>query len=89
MTLCDLSKMVDTVNAELSKFSSWFRANKLSLNTKKTNFILFGNKRVSEGLKSLSLTIDGNVIERLEYTKFIGIYIDSKLNWKHHVSHIA
>src|SRR5438876_4924870 len=35
------------------------------------------------------LTIDGNVLERVEDTKFLGVYIDAKLNWKRHVSHVS
>ena len=33
--------LFETVNAELQKISQWFRANKLSLNVKKTNYTLF------------------------------------------------
>ena len=37
--------LMKNVNAELSKLSDWFRANRLSLNISKTNYILFGNRR--------------------------------------------
>ena len=30
-----------SLNSELNKLSTWFKANKLSLNLKKTNFMLF------------------------------------------------
>jgi len=32
---------VNRVNCELEKITDWFKANKLSLNTNKTHFILF------------------------------------------------
>ena len=39
------------VNNELSKLNEWFSINKLSLNVKKTNFMVFGNKHTNEELK--------------------------------------
>ena len=39
-----LSKLFENVNDELKKISLWFKLNKLSLNIKKNNFILFGQK---------------------------------------------
>ena len=60
-------------------------ANKLSLNVKKTNYILFGRKgkNVQE---NFCLSINGIAIDRVEFTKFLGVYIDENLNWKNHAS---
>lgn len=38
-------QLMTTINCELLKLSKWFKANKLSLNVKKTNYILFGRKK--------------------------------------------
>ena len=55
---------------------------------KKTNYILFGNRRFpTDG--SFNLSIDGNLLQRVENTKFLGVYVDEKLNWKKHFDHIA
>ena len=35
----NLNELIDTLNAELRKVSSWFKCNKLSLNISKTNFM--------------------------------------------------
>ena len=37
----DPNILVNTLNSELEKLSHWFKANKLSLNLKKTKFMLF------------------------------------------------
>jgi len=37
----DLDELSNQVNHELAKFSYWFKDNKLSLNIKKTNFMIF------------------------------------------------
>jgi hypothetical protein len=40
-----LEALYEIVNAELVKISKWFKLNKLSLNIKKTNYIIFKNKK--------------------------------------------
>ena len=67
------------VNNELSKLNEWFSINKLSLNVKKTNFMVFGNKHIIETLK---IRINNEDIVKVIETKFSGIYIDFRLNWK-------
>jgi hypothetical protein len=84
----DLAHLFHNVNTELEKLSVWFRANKLSLNVKKTNYILFGLKHMPAGV-TYNVSIDGQAVERVEYTKFLGVFIDEKLNWKKHIEHIA
>ena len=83
----DYCRLIDTVNMELSKLSKWFMANKLSMNIKKTNFIIFGNKFIPCTPKDLN--IDGLILERVKTTKFLGVYLDEKLNWNHHIHHIS
>ena len=79
----DIMHLFDIANIELSKLSDWFKVNKLSLNVKKTNYILFGRKRLTLS-ETNKICIDGQQIERVEYTKFLGVFIDEKLNWKKH-----
>ena len=40
----NITQLVLEVNQELTNLNSWFQANKLSLNSDKTKFILFGKK---------------------------------------------
>ena len=40
----DIDPLAKSVNLELEKISDWFKANKLSMNIKKTHFILFRTK---------------------------------------------
>ena len=74
------------LNAELSKLSDWFSANQLSLNVTKTNCILFDNSR---GHSNIQVMLDGIKIKQVQVIKFLGIYIDDKLTWKHHIEHLS
>ena len=85
----DLFKLATDCNTELSKLSEWFRANKLSLNVLQTNFILFGSKPIPTNSHNYQLILDGNVIERVTVTKFLGVFLDEKLKWTQHLNHIS
>ena len=62
------------------KLMDWFRANKLTVNISKTVFISFGTK--NEKLEIIELS--GETINHSENTKFLGLWIDEKLNWSKH-----
>ena len=74
---------VSIVNAELSRVCHWFKANKLSLNVKKTHFMLFQSCR--KKAPDLSICIDGSIINQSDSVKFLGLLIDPQLTWKHHI----
>ena len=76
------------MNRELELISTWLALNKLSLNLAKTHFILFKSSR--KKLRSeLTLKIKGQIISQVEYTKFLGLIIDSNLSWKQHINSVA
>ena len=83
----DLNEMVNSLNQELLDISLWLKVNKLSLNVKKTHYMVFTSKKCTPN--SLDITIDGCNIDRVKHTKFLGVFIDEKLNWKKHVSYIS
>ncbi len=70
---------------ELDKLNVWFAVNKLSVNVSKSNFILFGNRKHNE---DVDITINNVKIDRVYVTKFLGVLIDSNLNWKEHIDSI-
>ena len=43
---------------------------------------------VDEFSELVTLRINGEEIKQVSSTKFLGINIDSKLNWKHHIAYI-
>ena len=89
----DIMNLMNTVNSELANLSDWFKANRLSLNIKKTNFIMFGYKRMPAQYNSqdfnFDIRIDNEGIFRVDYTKFLGVIIDHKLTWQRHIDYIA
>ena len=48
----------------------------------KTNFMIFGNNTYED---NYMVSINGMNIQRVYVTTFIGVRIDSKLNWNEHI----
>ena len=74
------------LNRELAKLCKWFAVNKLSLNLSKTSYMLFRNRPPDV---DFNVFIEHERINRVHVTKFLGIYIDGKLNWKYHINTVT
>ena len=84
----DIMKLEKELNEILANISEWLKVNKLSLNVKKTHYMIFSNKKVKER-PSIDLKIDGETLSEVKKTKFLGVVIDNKLSWKDHVNYIS
>ena len=76
------------VNLELQGVKQWFKANRLSVNLKKTNFVIFGSRAKTKNLKKCEIFLDNVNINRTEEAKFLGVIIDGNLSWKSHITYI-
>ena len=65
----DIENLYIDMNAQLSQATDWFRANKLSVNGTKTNFMLFTNKNVQNNHSTLS--INNINISQVNQTKIL------------------
>ena len=65
-----------SIETDLNKLTDWFNANKLTLNISKTVFMSF----VPRNEKLDSIKLGGETIPHSKNTKFLGLWIDEKLN---------
>ena len=63
------------------------KANKLSVNVKKTNYVIFKSKQRRIGT-NIFLSLDGFVINQPKFVNFLGALIDDNVSWKCHINHI-
>jgi len=79
--------LVSQINKDLSILNEWFKANKLSLNVSKTVYVLFSEctKRIPNGF---DIKIGKSILQEKPYTTFLGLTIDSNLNWRHHIARV-
>ena len=82
-----MEDLVKTINGELENISLWLKINKLSLNIKKTHFVMFQKGKWTMSIPDI--TINNQPIDKVEKTKFLCVVIDSKLSWKNHICLVA
>ena len=63
------------------------KGEQLSLNIKKTYFFIFSGRKVRNS--DVALNIDGISINEEGITKFWGVLVDNKLNWKKHIDYVS
>ena len=68
------------INAELSNFIEWLNINKLSLNKSKSKYMIFHVP--NKDIQYLTLKIDNVIIEKVDEFNFLGLTMDTNLNWK-------
>ena len=76
------------INRELSKIYDWLAVNKLSLNARKTKFMIFHTQGTKFNFIP-NIKINGTSIERVSDFVFLGLTVNEKLSWKSHVDKIA
>jgi hypothetical protein len=67
----------------------WSKANKLSLNLTKTNYMLFQPKKKKNEFNIPDIIVDSNRINRVKSLKFLGICLDENLNWTEHINQVS
>ena len=68
------------INYDLAHINKWLRANKISLNTTRTEIITFcvKNKRIT---KHLNFRISGQKVEPCTKVKYFGLILQEYLEW--------
>ena len=85
----DLTQATDIMNRELYNTTQWLNSNRLSLNVKKTHFMVFKTPRKLIDTSNISIQISDESISQTKASKFLGIIIDENLTWKTHMNDIA
>ena len=83
-----IKKLNKLVNADLKCLVNWLNANKISLNGKKTEMVIFKSKQKKfEG--DLKIKLSGKRLYPTESVKYLGVKIDTNLSWQYHVNDLS
>ena len=80
-TIQEVHEKFNTVSSALIQ---WVRDNELLLNVKKTNYMIFTNRRHVD-LGNVAFKMGETPIERSSVARFLGVLIDDKLTWNQHI----
>ena len=90
----DIGSLYEEAKKEIDSLYMWFFANKLSLNAKKTKYIILRPHSKKCSVENRKLIIDGISLERIgndcvsnSTTKFV-ICLNKNLTWKHHIASV-
>ena len=76
------------VNKDLQLLHEWLCANRLSLNTGKTEFIVFRPAK-DKSKERLTLKLHHTKLFESSKIKYLGLILDNKLNWKAHLNELS
>ena len=83
-----IKKLNKPVNADLKRLANWLNANKISVNIKKTEMVIFKPKQKKfEG--DLKIKLCGKRVYPTESVKYLGVKIDANLSWQYHVNDLS
>ena len=85
----DVEEIERCVNIDLDRIRIWLAANKLTLNTTKTEFLLIGSsQRLSTLERNPQIEMNKFPI-KVSTSKSLGVHIDGNLSWESHINKIS
>ena len=88
----DIKSLELQMNLELKKVKEWCDINKLSINLKKTNYVIVKSPRKKNMNVNINITNRNgscHSLERKDHIKHLGVMIDRALTWKYHISYVC
>ena len=83
-------KSLETVlNNDLKIVSDWLKANRLSLNAKKSKLMIFKSKRKLIPPDSFSIKINGFKLVPTDNIKYLGLHLDQNLSFDYHIKQLG
>ena len=84
-----MTQLSHNINVELNNIQEWLSINKLSLNVKKTKFMIFHYRQRNIDNLILDLQNSSEKIERVAEFNFLGLTVDENLNWNAQIQKVS
>ena len=69
---------------DIQHINDWFLANKLTLNIDKSHYLHFGSKPTNP----INIELNGIPLSEPNSLKFLGVFINNKLDWNCHINNL-
>ncbi|MEO1419306.1 MAG: reverse transcriptase domain-containing protein, partial [Bacteroidota bacterium] len=73
------------IQTSINRINEWTKSKGFKLSAEKTAAIKFEKRK--KGMDP-ELTLNNNAIQVLESTRYLGLIVDKRLSWKHHIEHL-
>ena len=77
----EIHQKISQLTCDIEK---WVDNNGLALNVKKTKYMIFSRQRIDNS--NIDFHINNTRIEEKSECRFLGVIVDNKLNWAHHIA---
>jgi hypothetical protein len=78
--------VINETNTKLNMIYDSCKKKNLTINLNKTKYMIIKGKKLDTS--EIKISINNNMIERVNEYKYLGVIIDDKLNWKKHQKYI-
>lgn len=79
-------QLISTAQTSLIELENWSSQNLMKINIQKTNYQLFSLRKKP---LSITLKLEGDLLNETHEAKYLGITFDTKLTWKKHIENIC
>ena len=73
----------------MTQLNAWFKANKLTLNSEKSNFIIFRSRQNQITNLPEQIVFQNTSISRSNTAKYLGVTLDEHLTWNQHITEVC
>ena len=79
----DPTTLEEKLNKDLDEVQKWLKSNKLTLNVKKTKYMIIGSHyRLRHLNGDLNVTVNSQQLTRVTNYRYLGIEVDEALGWQ-------
>ena len=84
----NLNNLINGITEKFTEMYNWSVCNKLTINGRKTNFVLFHaiNKPLPQNIDQIKTGVMD--VTRVKIYQYLGVYFDETLKWNEHVEYV-
>ena len=76
------------MNSDLRLVCDWLKLNQLTLNIKKSQFMLIGSNSRLRRIESIVISANGKQLKEAQSFPYLGLIINQNLTWEDHIEHL-
>lgn len=85
----DMEALKHRLQCDLWQIENWLDLNKLTVNTKKTKYMMFGTPQRITNTQPMTLYMKNDLLEKVHTYTYLGLMLDSTLNYSAHIESLA
>ena len=87
----NVNDALELVQKDLNNLSEWCTRNKLTINSKKTKYCIYGMRSNIKKSKTINtvLSLNNNILDRVCSYKYLGFILDDHLTFNKHISELC